>query len=96
MASGVIKKINDTTKVLDANTDINAVPHQYFMTYSCDSWTNVPTRIPTNGTVLIIPRQSNNAIQIYICPNIDAGIYVRSRLSNGSYGSWKRFDLLDV
>ena len=96
MASSVIKKINDTTIVLDKNTDINTVPHQYFMTYACDSWTNVQTGIPANGTVLMIPRASNNAIQIYICPDINTGIYVRSRLSNGSYGSWKRFDLLGV
>lgn len=96
MASNVIKKNNVTTMVLDNNTDINAVPHQYFMTYTCNSWTNVPTGIPANGTVLIIPKSGNNATQIYICPNIDDGIYIRSRFASGSYGSWKRFDLLGV
>lgn len=96
MASSVIKKSNVTTVVLDENTNIDAVPHQYFLTYTCNSWTNVPTGIPTNGTVLIIPRKENNAIQIYICPDINTGIYVRSRLSTSSYGSWKKFDLLGV
>lgn len=94
MASGVVKNFFGMPAIeMASNTSIDTLTNNVLRVYFSNQWTGSPSPDTYNGTVVVIPRSGNNLYQIYFSPAIDYGIFLRARVSNGTYSAWKRVSL---